>query len=73
MERKRKKEKGSPPKPKDAPGGPTKPTDKKLKVKSPYDRREEAITDDAFKKAARSTRPVAKDTNKTRRVMKKPA
>lgn len=35
--------------------------------KNPYDRRGEKITDKAFKKVEKSVKPVAKDTNKTRR------
>lgn len=35
--------------------------------KSPYDRRGEKITDKAFKSVNKSVKPVAKDTNKTRR------
>lgn len=35
--------------------------------KSPYDRREEAVTKKAFKSVEKSVKPVAKDTNKTRR------
>ncbi len=35
--------------------------------KSPYNRREEASTDKAFKSVSKSVKPVAKDTNKTRR------
>lgn len=37
------------------------------KDKSPYLRREEKDTSKAFKLVARSVKPVAKDTNKTRR------
>jgi hypothetical protein len=37
------------------------------KDKNPYDRREEAGTSKAFKSVAKSVKPVAKDTNKTRR------
>lgn len=35
--------------------------------KSPYDRREEASRNKAFKSIERGVKPVAKDTNKTRR------
>lgn len=35
--------------------------------KSPYNKREEANTDKAYKDANKSIKPVAKDTNKTRR------
>ncbi len=35
--------------------------------KSPYNRREEASAKKAFKSVAKSVKPVAKDTNKTRR------
>jgi hypothetical protein len=45
---------------------------KSVAVKSPYDRREEAITEKAFKSTEKSVKPVAKDTNKTRRPRKKP-
>lgn len=39
-----------------------------LKIdKDPYDRRGEKITDKAFKSVEKSVKPVAKDTNKTRR------
>jgi hypothetical protein len=41
-------------------------------VKNPYDRHEERVTEKAFKSVEKSVKPVAKDTNKTRRVMKKP-
>lgn len=37
------------------------------KDKSPYLRREEKDTSKAFKSVERSVKPVAKDTNKTRR------
>jgi predicted nucleic acid-binding Zn-ribbon protein len=37
------------------------------KDKSPYLRREEKDTDKAFKSVGKSVKPVAKDTNKTRR------
>ena len=40
---------------------------KDSKDKNPYDRREENITDKAFKSVEKSVSPVAKDTNKTRR------
>lgn len=35
--------------------------------RSPYKRREEASMDKAFKSVSKSVKPVAKDTNKTRR------
>jgi hypothetical protein len=35
--------------------------------KSPYNRRNEAVTAKAFKSVKKSVDPVAKDTNKTRR------
>lgn len=35
--------------------------------KNPYDRRGEAITKKAFKSVERGVKPVARDTNKTRR------
>jgi hypothetical protein len=35
--------------------------------RDPYDRRGEKITDKAFKSVEKSVKPVAKDTNKTRR------
>lgn len=37
--------------------------------KSPYNRRGEKITAKAFKSVDKSVKPVAKDTNKTRRKM----
>lgn len=40
--------------------------------KDPYDRRGEKITDKAFKSVGKSVKPVAKDTNKTRRKPCKP-
>lgn len=40
--------------------------------KNPYNRRSEKITNRAFQSVAKSVRPVAKDTNKTRRKMVKP-
>jgi hypothetical protein len=36
--------------------------------KDPYSRRSEKITDKAFKSVEKSVKPVAKDTNKTRRA-----
>jgi hypothetical protein len=39
---------------------------------NPYDRRNEKVTKKAFKAVAKSVKPVAKDTNKTRRRMVKP-
>jgi len=39
----------------------------RAKDKSPFMRREEKDTKKAFKSVAKSTKPVAKDTNKTRR------
>lgn len=38
---------------------------------NPYDRREEKITSKAFKSVEKSVKPVAKDTNKTRRKITK--
>ena len=35
--------------------------------KSPYDRRSEKVTAKAFKSVEKSVKPVARDTNKTRR------
>ena len=35
--------------------------------KNPYDRREDKVTSKAFKSVTKSVKPVAKDTNKTRR------
>ena len=40
--------------------------------KDPYDRRGEKVTERAFKSVEKSVKPVAKDTNKTRRKMVKP-
>lgn len=40
--------------------------------KNPYNRRGEKITEKAFKSVSKSVKPVAKDTNKTRRPRKKP-
>lgn len=40
--------------------------------KSPYNRREEKDTKKAFASTAKSVKPVAKDTNKTRRKVAKP-
>lgn len=40
--------------------------------KNPYDRHEEKVTKRAFKSVNKSVKPVAKDTNKTRRKMVKP-
>jgi hypothetical protein len=40
--------------------------------KNPYDRREEAVTKRAFRAVEKSVKPVAKDTNKTRRKVVKP-
>ena len=42
------------------------------KDKSPYNRREEKDDKKAFKVTSKSVKPVAKDTNKTRRKMVKP-
>ena len=45
-----------------------KPKKSTVKVdKNPYDRREEKGTAKAFKSVEKSVKPVAKDTNKTRR------
>lgn len=43
-----------------------------MKEKSPYNVREEKVTKKAFASTAKSVKPVAKDTNKTRRKMVKP-
>ncbi len=54
------------------------PMDKKSKKsdakldKSPYLRRSEKVTEKAFKSVAKSVKPVAEDTNKTRRPRKCP-
>ena len=40
--------------------------------KNPYNRHEEKVAKKAFKSVAKSVKPVAKDTNKTRRPIKKP-
>lgn len=48
-----------------------KPT-KVSKDKSPYLRESEKVTEKAFKSVKKSVKPVAKDTNKTRRRMVKP-
>jgi hypothetical protein len=45
---------------------------KKSMDENPYDRRGEKITKKAFKSVEKSVKPVAKDTNKTRRKMVKP-
>ena len=42
-----------------------------MRDKNPYNRREEAVTKKAMKSVAKSVKPVAKDTNKTRRTVKK--
>jgi len=39
--------------------------------KSPYNRRNEKIDEKAFKSVEKSVKPVAKDTNKTRRATTK--
>jgi hypothetical protein len=41
-------------------------------MKKPYDKRENADAKKSFMKTDKSVKPVAKDTNKTRRKMKKP-
>lgn len=41
-------------------------------MKSPYNKREDKITKRAFEAGEKAVRPVAKDTNKTRRKMIKP-
>lgn len=38
-----------------------------MKDKKPYNRREDEVTKKAFKSVEKSVKPVAKDTNKTRR------
>ncbi|HMG15608.1 MAG TPA: hypothetical protein VK590_09185 [Saprospiraceae bacterium] len=40
--------------------------------KSPYKRREEGVDAKGFKSVEKSVKPVAEDTNKTRRKMVKP-
>jgi len=40
--------------------------------RSPYNRHEDKAMDKAFKSVEKSVKPVAKDTNKTRRKMVKP-
>jgi hypothetical protein len=42
-----------------------------MRDKNPYNRREEAVTKKAIKSVDKSVKPVAKDTNKTRRKVKK--
>lgn len=39
---------------------------------NPYDRRTEKVDSKAFKSVEKSVKPVAKDTNKTRRKIVKP-
>jgi hypothetical protein len=39
---------------------------------NPYNQREERVTEKAFKSVAKSVKPVAKDTNKTRRPRNRP-
>jgi hypothetical protein len=41
------------------------------KEKNPYDRRSEVVTKKAFKSVEKGVKPVAKDTNKTRRKITK--
>jgi hypothetical protein len=41
-------------------------------MKKPFDKRENTDTKKSFAKTEKSVKPVAKDTNKTRRSMKKP-
>lgn len=43
-----------------------------MKDKSPYNIREEKVAKKAFASTAKSVKPVAKDTNKTRRKIVKP-
>lgn len=43
-----------------------------MKAKNPYMKREVKNKDKAFKNANKAVKPVAKDTNKTRRKMVKP-
>ena len=43
-----------------------------MKDKNPYNRRSEEVTKKDFAKQERAVKPVAKDTNKTRRNMKTP-
>jgi hypothetical protein len=40
---------------------------KRTRDKNPYDRHGEKVTEKAFKSVERGVKPVAKDTNKTRR------
>lgn len=47
--------------------------DMKSKKVVPFNKREEKDNKKAFAKTEKSVKPVAKDTNKTRRKMKKPA
>lgn len=44
-----------------------------MKDKSPYNRHSEEVKDKDFSKAKRAVKPVAKDTNKTRRPKMKAA
>lgn len=41
------------------------------KDENPFDRRSEKVTKKAFKSVTKSVKPVAKDTNKTRRPRKR--
>lgn len=46
--------------------------DSKSLDRSPYNRHNEKVTEKGFKSVEKSVKPVAKDTNKTRRKMVKP-
>jgi hypothetical protein len=48
------------------------PPKKGRDMKKPFDKRENKDTKKAFARTAKSEKPVAKDTNKTRRARKKP-
>lgn len=43
-----------------------------MKDLKPYNKRSASITKKAFANTAKTVKPVAKDTNKTRRARKKP-
>ncbi len=45
---------------------------RRIQDRSPYERRSEKVTSDGFKAVDKSVKPVAKDTNKTRRPIRKP-
>jgi len=48
------------------------PPKKGKDMKKPFDKRENKDTKKSFGKTNKSVKPVAKDTNKTRRARKKP-